>query len=229
MLFEKKVPRTRLELAHRNRHHPLKVARLPIPPFLHQLRNSCEQCPEQDSNLHASRHTHLKRARLPIPPPGHHGITVCKSNTFFLNANILGRFFRKKLLVEVFIVKNQQINHGYRDISIGQVENCTEEVVAAIDQEIEESGNAVPLKERKVEHIHDFAHHESCVVASEMGDRVGCGGREDQPVKGAVDDVADRSGQNQPESDQHSFGRFFAHEMANQPDQCDDHADPEKT
>ena len=99
----------------------------------------------------------------------------------------------------------------------------------AIDQEIEESGNAVPLKERKVEHIHDFAHHESCVVASEMGDRVGCGGREDQPVKGAVDDVADRSGQNQPESDQHSFGRFFAHEMANQPDQCDDHADPEKT
>ena len=62
-----------------------------------------------------------------------------------------------------------------------------------------------------------------------MGDRVGCGGREDQPVKGAVDDVADRSGQNQPESDQHSFGRFFAHEMANQPDQCDDHADPEKT
>lgn len=117
--------------------------------------------------------------------------------------------FSKKLLVEVFIVKNQQINHGYRDISIGQVENCTEEVVAAIDQEIEESGNAVPLKERKVEHIHDFAHHESCVVASEMGDRVGCGGREDQPVKGAVDDVADRSGQNQPESDQHSFGRFL--------------------
>ena len=106
-------------------------------------------CPGQESNLHASRHTHLKRARLPIPPPGHHGITVCKSNTFFLNANILGRFFRKKLLVEVFIVKNQQINHGYRDISIGQVENCTEEVVAAIDQEIEESGNAVPLKERK--------------------------------------------------------------------------------
>ena len=49
----------------------------------------------------------------------------------------MGRFFRKKLLVEVFIVKNQQINHGYRDISIGQVENCTEEVVAAIDQEIE--------------------------------------------------------------------------------------------
>ena len=95
-----------------------------------------------------------------------------------------GDFFRKKTLVEVFIVKNQQINHGYRDISIGQVENCTEEVVAAIDQEIEESGNAVPLKERKVEHIHDFAHHESCVVASEMGDRVGCGGREDQPVKG---------------------------------------------
>ena len=60
----------RLELTRHNCHHPLKVARLPIPPFLHQLRNSCEQCPEQDSNLHASRHTHLKRARLPIPPPG---------------------------------------------------------------------------------------------------------------------------------------------------------------
>ena len=56
----------RLELTRHNCHHPLKVARLPIPPFLHQLRKSCEQCPEQDSNLHASRHTHLKRARLPF-------------------------------------------------------------------------------------------------------------------------------------------------------------------
>ncbi len=54
----------RVELTRRNRHYPLKVACLPIPP------PAREKCPEQDSNLHASRHTHLKRARLPIPPPG---------------------------------------------------------------------------------------------------------------------------------------------------------------
>ena len=32
MLVTLSVPRTRLELAHRNRHHPLKVACLPISP-----------------------------------------------------------------------------------------------------------------------------------------------------------------------------------------------------
>ena len=58
------VRRMRLELTRRNRHYPLKVACLPIPP------PAREKVPEQDSNLHASRHTHLKRARLPIPPPG---------------------------------------------------------------------------------------------------------------------------------------------------------------
>ena len=66
------VKRRRLELPRRNWHYPLKVARLPIPPPLHHVKQiEQKKCPEQDSNLHASRHTHLKRARLPIPPPGH--------------------------------------------------------------------------------------------------------------------------------------------------------------
>ena len=63
------VKRRRLELPRHNCHYPLKVARLPIPPPLHNFKVK-PLCPEQDSNLHASRHTHLKRARLPIPPPG---------------------------------------------------------------------------------------------------------------------------------------------------------------
>ena len=55
----------RLELTRPNGHYPLKVARLPIPPLLH---NYCKTtlCPEQDSNLHVSQHSHLKRARLPF-------------------------------------------------------------------------------------------------------------------------------------------------------------------
>ena len=58
----------RLELTRHNCHYPLKVARLPIPPFL-QFRVIIllfSSCPEQDSNLHVSQHSHLKRARLPF-------------------------------------------------------------------------------------------------------------------------------------------------------------------
>lgn len=40
------VPRTRLELARTNVHHPLKVARLPISP------SGLMMCLKQDSNLH---------------------------------------------------------------------------------------------------------------------------------------------------------------------------------
>ena len=54
----------RLELTRPNGHYPLKVARLPIPPLLHNIAKRL--CPEQDSNLHVSQHSHLKRARLPF-------------------------------------------------------------------------------------------------------------------------------------------------------------------
>ena len=55
----------RLELTRPNGHYPLKVARLPIPPLLHNIVQN-DLCPEQDSNLHVSQHSHLKRARLPF-------------------------------------------------------------------------------------------------------------------------------------------------------------------
>ena len=56
----------RLELTRPNGHYPLKVARLPIPPLLHNIDCKTTLCPEQDSNLHVSQHSHLKRARLPF-------------------------------------------------------------------------------------------------------------------------------------------------------------------
>ena len=60
------VRRMRLELTRRNRHYPLKVACLPIPPpahFVRVPRTGLEPARSQN-------HSHLKRARLPIPPPG---------------------------------------------------------------------------------------------------------------------------------------------------------------
>ncbi len=60
------VRRMRLELTRRNRHYPLKVACLPIPPPAHfgrVPRTGLEPARSQN-------HSHLKRARLPIPPPG---------------------------------------------------------------------------------------------------------------------------------------------------------------
>ena len=59
------VRRMRLELTRPCDHYPLKVARLPIPPLLHNIFVKT-MCPEQDSNLHVSQHSHLKRARLPF-------------------------------------------------------------------------------------------------------------------------------------------------------------------
>ena len=58
------VRRMRLELTHRNRHYPLKVACLPISPSARMVpRTGLEPARSQN-------HSHLKRARLPIPPPG---------------------------------------------------------------------------------------------------------------------------------------------------------------
>ena len=38
--FRKVVKEMRLELTRHNCHYPLKVARLPIPPFLHQIKEN---------------------------------------------------------------------------------------------------------------------------------------------------------------------------------------------
>ena len=79
--IEQVVKRRRLELPRHNRHYPLKVARLPIPPPLHiWLHCPLKQCPEQDSNLHVSQHSHLKRARLPFRHLGR----LCRTSEVFL-------------------------------------------------------------------------------------------------------------------------------------------------
>ena len=72
----REVREMRFELIHRNRHYPLKVACLPIPPLAQNVSSfmrspsKLSSCPRQDSNLHVAKHSHLKRARLPIPPLG---------------------------------------------------------------------------------------------------------------------------------------------------------------
>ena len=88
------VRRMRFELTHRNRHYPLKVACLPIPPpalinhsfqiletLIHYI-NVCAQ--NRTRTCTAINHSHLKRARLPIPPPGlqENKATACRPLLF---------------------------------------------------------------------------------------------------------------------------------------------------
>ena len=94
------------------------------------------------------------------------------------------------LLFEEFVLKNYQIYDSDGDVCIGEVENCPEEVVVGIDQEVEPARATIPLKQREVEHIDHTPHHKGSVAASELrhGRRRGC--REDEAVECAVDDVA---------------------------------------
>ncbi len=69
------VREMRFELTHRNRHYPLKVACLPIPPPAHLFCFLLSCLPiigarDRNRTCTSFEHSHLKRARLPIPPPG---------------------------------------------------------------------------------------------------------------------------------------------------------------
>ena len=135
---------------------------------------------------------------------------------------------QKNLPVEIFVLKQKQIDYGNGDVGIGQIEDRPEEVVVAVDQKAQDARHAVPLEERKVEHVDHLAHHESGVVAAQVCDRRGGRFREDQPVEGAVEDVAQRSGddERQPDEDtRRGFAPLVAQQVADQPAQPDDHRD----
>ena len=96
----------------------------------------------------------------------------------------------RRLFVEKLVLKQQQIDNGNGDIGVGQVEDGAEEIVVAVDEELQPSGYAVPLKQREVEHVDHASHHEAGVMAAELGNGVGCRGREQQSVECAVEEVA---------------------------------------
>ena len=156
------------------------------------------------------------------------GIAVCKGNTFF---RIRNSFSEKNLLVEELVLKNKQIDYGYRDVGIRQIEDRSEEVVVAVDQKPQQPRHTVPLEQREVEHVDDLPHHEPGVMASELRDGVGRRFGENQPVEGAVEDVAHGSGEDQRQPDDHAFGRFraFPDQVQEQPSDESDHHDAEES
>ena len=82
---------------------------------------------------------------------------------------VIGDFLFKE-----FVLEDQQVDNGYRDICVGKVEDCAEEVVARINKEAEPLRAAVPLEEREVEHIHNATHHKWSIAVAEV--RYGCHG-----------------------------------------------------
>ena len=125
----------------------------------------------------------------------------------------------RRLFVEKLVLKQQQIDNGNGDIGVGQVEDGAEEIVVAVDEELQPSGYAVPLKQREVEHVDHASHHEAGVMAAELGNGVGCRGREQQSVECAVEDVARGACEDQRQPDENAPGSLLAvaHQVNDQP------------
>ena len=126
-------------------------------------------------------------------------------------------------------MKQKQIDYSDGDVGIRQIEDGAEKVVVAVDQKAQQARHAVPLKQREIEHVDHLAHHEAGVMSPEVRHGVGCRFGEDQSVKGAVEDVAHGSGEDQRQSHDHSLGRILslAGEVVHQPADESDHHDPE--
>lgn len=124
-----------------------------------------------------------------------------------------------KIFVEESELEEQQVDGGNRNVDIGQVEDGSEEVAAAVDQEVEPRRAVCPVEEREVEHIDHLPHQEGGIGAAEFGHlrRGGC--REDQSVEGAVEDVADGSGQHQRQADNGTRGGLHADQAVDEPNQ----------
>lgn len=109
---------------------------------------------------------------------------------------------------EIFVFEEDQIENGYGDVAVGDVEDRTEEnEVAAADPRHPVGPGR--FDDREVEHVHHLAVQERGVAAS-LGEERGDGMRsrfgKDQSVEGAVDHVADGAGQNQRKADDHALG-----------------------
>ena len=138
-------------------------------------------------------------------------------------------FCEKKLFAEEFILKQKQIDCRHGDIGIGQVEDGAEEIVVAVHEELQQARYAVPLKQREIEHIDDLAHHETGVMASELRHGEGSRFGEYEPVEGAVEDVAQRPGDDQRQADEYAFGCVSACpvKVHHEPTDGSHHRDPE--
>ncbi len=136
------------------------------------------------------------------------------------------------LFAKELVLKQKQIDGRNRNISIGQIENRTEEIIMAVDQKTQYVRHAIPLKQREIKHIHHLAHHETGVMSAELRHFVGGRFRKDQSVESAVQDVAQGSGQNERQSEDNAGRRLFlfvAHHAANQPDEETDQSDAKQS
>ena len=138
---------------------------------------------------------------------------------------------KKNLLAEESELKYKQIDYCYRNVGIGQIEDCAEEVVVAVYQELQQTRYIFPLEKGKIEHVHHLAHHESGVMPAEFGYRVGGGLRKEQPVECAVEDVAQGARKDQGQSDKYPLRGVgpAAVQVSREPTDDADHGDAEET
>lgn len=104
------------------------------------------------------------------------------------------------LLKHAFIENNQQ-RHAHGDAGIGEIEDGGEEVGAAPDGEAGGYGEQFDIN-----HIHHASIEERGITAA-VGEHRGQGGYrafvENHAIEQAVNDIAQRAGDNQTEGDQH--------------------------
>ena len=73
----------------------------------------------------------------------------------------------RAILLEKLILEDEQVDHSYRDIGIGNIKYRTEEVAIPADKEAEHLGTVLPLEERQVYHIYNLAHEQSPILSIE--------------------------------------------------------------
>ena len=113
-------------------------------------------------------------------------------------------FLREELPLE-----QDQVEGAYRDAAVREVENGLEEDVTAHQRD-----PVGPGPQGEVEHVHDLALHEGCVMPPGRN-HAGRGFRKYQSVEQAINNVAKRAGRNQRQPHQHA-GR---HRLLNALDQ----------
>ena len=64
------------------------------------------------------------------------GFTECKDKGFFVKNK--QKRLKKHLFIQKLILEEQQINYGYRYISVGQIEDRPEKIIVAVDQKTQE-------------------------------------------------------------------------------------------
>lgn len=152
------------------------------------------------------------------------GIRCAKVALFPFSAKFSDIFLSGKSAKQELMLENEKVDYCYRDICICEVEDRAEEIIAAVEQKAEPLRGVVPLKKRKIEHVHHLAHHKAGIVPAEMGDGQGCRFGKEQPVEGAVENIAECACENERSADERAIGHVAPSPHA-VPDEVADDAD----